>query len=68
MTVVKTQSTQKVSAYLKGDTGESAYAYAVRVNGYVGTEVEYYNQMRRVWEQPDEPTGAVEGDIWIQTT
>lgn len=46
--------------------GESAYEYAVRVDGFVGTEVEYYAQFRQVFIQADEPIGAMDGSIWIQ--
>lgn len=54
---------------VKGDTGESAYAYAVRVNGYTGTEAEYYNQFRKVlYGDPNNPPGGmVEGDLLIKT-
>ena len=53
---------------VKGDPGESAYAYAVRVNGYTGTEAEYYNQFIKVFygDPNNPPAGMTEGQLLIK--
>lgn len=44
--------------WLKGSTGESAYQYAVRVDGFTGTEIAYYAQIGEAIAQTGEDRTA----------